>query len=156
MKKVISTENQQKGFSYVLIFTILLTIDQLTKYFALSSFYGYIKSYNLFIAPIFNSGIALGLLQDNYYRMMIMLTVFMFIVTLFYYTYEQYKENQNILPEVFILAGGVSNFLDRIYLEGVVDFLTIKILSIGNCPIGNLADIFIFIGLLWKLTRLIF
>ncbi len=42
-----------------------------------------------------------------------------------------------------ILIGGFSNFLDRLYFRGVIDFI-----SIGFWPVFNLADIYITTGII--------
>lgn len=48
------------------------------------------------------------------------------------------------IPIFLILAGGISNLIDRIIYGGVVDYFDIKII-----PIFNIADILISIGVIW-------
>ncbi|MFO7807571.1 MAG: signal peptidase II [Candidatus Moraniibacteriota bacterium] len=49
-----------------------------------------------------------------------------------------------------VLAGAVSNFIDRIFLGCVVDYL-----KVGAFPIFNLADVFIVGGVLFFVFKLI-
>ena len=46
-----------------------------------------------------------------------------------------------------VLAGAIGNFLERIFIGSVTDFLDFKIFNY-NYPIFNLADCFIFLGVL--------
>lgn len=58
------------------------------------------------------------------------------------------KNKMVITALVFILAGAVSNIIDRIFLGCVVDFIDWKI-----WPIFNLADCFVFFGAFMLLVK---
>lgn len=62
-----------------------------------------------------------------------------------FYTFFQWKQNQSILAEVFILAGGLSNIIDRFVYSGVVDFIVLGYKD-WFWPVFNVADAFIVLG----------
>jgi signal peptidase II len=47
-----------------------------------------------------------------------------------------------------VLAGGVSNIIDRLIYNGVVDFV-----SLWQFPVFNLADVFISLGAIWLVVN---
>jgi lipoprotein signal peptidase len=49
---------------------------------------------------------------------------------------------------VLVLAGGVSNIIDRLIYNGVVDFV-----SLWQFPVFNLADVFISLGAIWLVVN---
>lgn len=102
----------------VLLIIILILLDQITKYFLTSTI---------------NYGAAFGILQNQ--RLLLIIISIIVIITCIYY-YKKYK-----LPLSFILAGTISNLIDRIFLGYVRDFIDFKI-----WPVFNLADVFNCIG----------
>lgn len=50
-----------------------------------------------------------------------------------------------------ILIGGVSNFLDRFFYSGVLDYISIWIF-----PVFNISDIFIVIGIVVMISEVVF
>lgn len=75
------------------------------------------------------------------------------IILICVFCFSLRKDNKNIATSValvLILAGGISNFVDRIYFGCVIDFIDLKF-----WPIFNPADIFISIGgLIWIANKL--
>ena len=67
------------------------------------------------------------------------------IIGLAYYTYYCWKLKQPIIGQVLMLAGALSNYYDRMFHGGVIDFI---ILSWGNWswPAFNIADSAICLG----------
>lgn len=76
---------------------------------------------------------------NNHVFLIISLIVLM---CLFFFTYKGTKENKlkSIIWQ-FILAGGVSNIIDRLFRGYVVDFIQMKFFGIFN-----LADVCIVVG----------
>jgi signal peptidase II len=68
-------------------------------------------------------------------------------VTLFLgsYAYHRWHDNKIIIGEVIVLAGGISNLIDRALYQGVIDFIA---LSWGplSWPVFNVADVCIVFG----------
>ena len=56
------------------------------------------------------------------------------------------NKTSNVWGAYLIIAGGISNLLDRIFWKAVIDFI-----KLGPLPIFNLADVTISLGLLLTL-----
>ena len=58
------------------------------------------------------------------------------------------SENMNLLTKVslsMIIAGGISNLADRIFLGGIIDYIDFTMLN-SNLPILNLSDVYEILG----------
>lgn len=87
-----------------------------------------------------NEGVAFGINNQNISNIALILLVLAIIIR---FVITQ-RKNLTIKVTVFIsmiIAGGVSNLIDRIFRGAVFDFI-----EIGDFPIFNLADSFIVIG----------
>lgn len=116
---------------------VLILVDQLSKYTIRSSggFY------------ICNKNIAFGL---NIYP--ILFWIFWLLVTVML-LYQIHRYNYEMRPSicyVLILAGALSNVIDRFHFGCVIDFIDLRI-----WPVFNLADSFIVIGAVLVLFKLI-
>jgi len=79
---------------------------------------------------VFNQGIAFGFLPSDWW-----LAANLLIVLLVFFIWRE------VFPSSLIIAGGLSNILDRIFKGGVVDFIDLQF-----WPVFNLADLFICLG----------
>lgn len=65
------------------------------------------------------------------------------------YFYEKNKEGFNTFEKIFftmVIAGGISNLLDRLIRGYVIDFIDVN--ELLNFAIFNIADIFIVLGII--------
>ena len=67
------------------------------------------------------------------------------IVGLFVYVYRRAVQGYSISFEILVLAGAVSNLLDRLYYGAVLDFIQLYVGSY-YWPVFNIADVFICVG----------
>ena len=94
----------------------------------------------LHFAIVKNSGIAFGLLQGKVLFILSVNAVFILVLAYIIFLGD---EKALLLQSALslMLAGAVSNFIDRLLLGYVVDYI-----NTGWFPVFNLADIFISIG----------
>ncbi|RAR45520.1 signal peptidase II [Paenibacillus sp. MDMC362] len=134
---------------YYLIAFVLFLIDQGTKYLIATKLEMYeqipvIGNFFL-ITSSRNRGAAFGILQDQLW--------FFIIVTLIvvggivWYLRKVTKEGRKLLPTALalVLGGALGNFIDRLLMGEVVDFLQFNFGSY-TFPIFNIADSCIVIG----------
>jgi len=139
-------ENRIVHYLMALITVIVtLILDQWTKHVAVLN----LKDQEPFtiIEGVFklqyleNRGAAFGLLQDQrlyFYFSMLLITVF---VIWFYLKVPMTKKYLPLrICAVFILSGGLGNFIDRVRLNYVVDFFYFELIDF---PIFNVADIYV-------------
>ncbi|MBM3887394.1 signal peptidase II [Candidatus Dependentiae bacterium] len=79
---------------------------------------------------------------------MLTIAVFAIIVLFVFYAVGQYRLGYPLYGECCVLAGAVSNFIDRIQYGGVIDFIDFHIGS-WHFPTFNIADIYICTGITW-------
>lgn len=135
---------------FVAIFSIILIIiDQFTKYLVVTN----IANENpivliddfLRLYYIENRGAAFGILQGFRFLFAIITIVVLLVLIIFL------VKNYNKVPFIYLLSfslligGTIGNFIDRIRLHYVVDFISMKFFG-HDFAIFNFADMFIVIG----------
>ncbi|MBR1969839.1 MAG: signal peptidase II [Clostridia bacterium] len=89
-----------------------------------------------------NRGAAFGLLQGARVFFIVITVVILFLVILYFIK----KKPQSALEKTalaFIAGGAIGNFIDRVYLGYVRDFIETAFM---NFPVFNVADCFVCIG----------
>jgi len=114
-------------FKYIFLFSFLISIDQLSKYWANSL--GFVTE---------NGGVSFGLMNgfgsEIYVQLMILLLLF----------YIVHKSVMPVILKIFFLSGVISNTVDRFLLGGIVrDWLPLPLVGLKN----NFADLFIFLAI---------
>jgi signal peptidase II len=154
-----NTENKKNiPLKFLFLGIMIIIIDQVSKKIALLyNFFTPSSIYRIFhLPPIKNSRFTLDFISiENvsvYYFVNFITTLFViYLATLIFHGYK----NKNIYGEVCILAGGISNLIDRFCYGAVIDFIVFKIPLINYFAIGNIADIVITIGIIIFMTNLI-
>ncbi len=112
---------------FLILFVSFVAIDQAIKYL--------IRHYDGFY--ICNKNIALGLkIIDSIFWVFWLLIIIFLLLSLYKRCFVH-----NTLYIILILAGAISNIIDRIFFGCVIDFIDLKF-----WPVFNLADIYITIG----------
>ncbi len=138
---------KKNGMKYgigALVAALLIAIDQFTKYLA--------QKY-LMDGPIViwdgvfelhystNTGAAFGIFQDG--RIFFIVTTCIILAAVLYF-YVKIPSERKYFPLnavcVTVFAGAMGNFIDRIRLEYVIDFLYIRLI---NFPVFNIADCYV-------------
>lgn len=132
----------------IISFLVLVFIDQLTKYIIVHNMALYesipIVKDVFEIFYIRNPGTAWGLLANKQFLFAISTLIIFIFGTIVYgrcIRLSKYKDIRIML--IFILAGGMGNFIDRIRFKYVIDFLYFKLIDF---PVFNVADCYVTIG----------
>lgn len=129
----------------LIIFLLIILLDQIIKKIVLNNIaYGSSIGTIVKIANVSNTGIAYGYGKDN--QLFIIILNVVIIGVLISFLVKNYKQLTNMvkLSIVIILAGGISNLIDRIFRGYVVDYIDIN--TIIKYPVFNIADMAIVIG----------
>ena len=128
----------------VLLFAALLLLDQLTKVWAVSA----LAEHPIEIIPgvfelryLENHGAAFGILQNQRWFFLVLTAVFVLALLLAYW---KLPGGKRYLPLrilcAALMAGALGNFIDRLTLGYVRDFLYFRLIDF---PIFNVADIYV-------------
>ena len=147
----------------MLAFIIVIScifIDQITKLLVLSNLRGnspVILIDNLLsFVYVENRGAAFGILQNKQW-LFVLVTVLSVCILLYVLIFYYKNFSLWLLFSLSLILGGtIGNFLDRIRLGFVVDFISVKILNRYNFAVFNLADSFIVIGAIMLVFYIIF
>ena len=89
-----------------------------------------------------NTGAAFGILKNQRFFFIAITIVALFVIGYYFFASKQNQINKTAL--VFVFAGTLGNFLDRIFKGYVIDFIDIIPIDF---PIFNFADVFLVSGL---------
>ena len=138
---------------------ILIALDQISKLAVLKHLAG---GGEVTLIPGFfrllyveNRGAAFGILQEG--RPLFIIITIAVIGFLIYAIYRKREEVKGMLRMalVLILAGAVGNFIDRLRLHFVVDFLSFRFFG-RDFAVFNLADSFIVVGTILLMIHVLF
>lgn len=116
---------------FLLIVISIILLDQITKVAFRDINYGILNS-------VTNTGAAFGLFKGNVF---ILGLISLFVMGLLVYYFH--KSPSLYIPLGFLLGGATGNFIDRVFLGFVRDFIDLKF-----WPIFNIADSFNVIGVI--------
>ena len=146
--------NSNFYFNLIIIFVIFI-LDRLSKLYVIyldkiNSGSEIFSSKFLNIYLIWNEGIAFGLFsfqEKNLYNFFtIFILIIISIITFMLVKTKDFKK----YPLIFILAGALGNFFDRIFYNAVPDFIDFHVGEF-HWFIFNVADIFITFGVIFMI-----
>lgn len=129
---------------YFSLIILGIGIDQLSKFFAVKYL---VQTEYVIIPKIFsfslhyNPGIAFSIPIKSILFPVIVLSLLSFLIIKYKNHWFNLTDKITIYSLVLIYAGAISNIIDRLIIEKVIDFI-----SIYNFPVFNLADSFISLG----------
>ncbi len=136
-----------------MVIVLLIILDQAIKYFAYQS-----KPMEVLIPKwlevryMENTGTAFGFAEgQNTTLIVLSICILLLITIIFYLTTQRYDKIRFCWKAV--LAGGISNVLDRIFRGFVVDYLFIQ--PFGVCNLADLMVVFGAIGLIFQTLMVI-
>lgn len=128
----------------IAIISILLILDQLTKYWTTNISLSIIPNFLSFIS-VSNTGAAWNILNNNTWILIIITIICLVLLTINKDGIPNVKGKNWILGLVY--AGMMGNLLDRFVFHYVRDFISIQIFKY-QYPVFNLADMYIVIGMI--------
>lgn len=134
----------------IFFFVVLLVMmDQLSKFFVVS----FLKGQSPYILIdgflsfyyIENRGAAFGILQNS--QLLFSIITIVVLLGLMIYLIKNYKSLSlaTKISLTLIIAGAIGNFIDRLRLKYVIDFISFRMFG-HDFAVFNLADSFIVIG----------
>lgn len=145
---------------YILLFIVLLITDQWTKNWAIQMLKG---SAPKSVIPDFlsftyveNRGAAFGILQDQRWFFILVTLLVVSLVTGYFIL--NYNKLSFVTKTALILIniGAIGNFMDRLRLGFVVDFISVKLFGRWDFPVFNVADICVVVGAILLFIALLF
>ena len=132
----------------ILLSSIIFLLDRLAKYYVLRACpQRFVINQFISIQPLFNRGISWGIFNTttNWVFVIISCLIAVITVILAFYTYARWQQGFWIGGECLVLAGSLSNIVDRIIYHGVLDFILLSF-NTWSWPVFNIADMAIVIG----------
>jgi signal peptidase II len=140
---------QKKLYGYFFLAFFIFIIDRLSKYAALAWCINspYVVTSFLSCELYFNRGISWGLLHSDSDCMFMGVSVMIAIITvlLCWHAYYYYMRGYSIIGQMCIIVGSLSNLIDRVVYQGVIDFILFSYNG-WSWPVFNAADAAIVLG----------
>ena len=133
---------------HIVAFILILIIDQLTK-LAISSNMQLFDSIDIIsgffsITYVQNTGAAWSIMEGGSMAVFYVITFVALVIMISYYRSSE-CDALGKWGIVMMMGGTIGNFIDRLRLQYVVDFLSFDIFGY-DFPIFNVADIFLCLG----------
>ena len=169
-KQEITLELKKKDLIlYAIVITFVLFGDQLTKYMAdhmmiLQQSYEVIDGF-FYFTYVHNYGAAWSMFNNMGMWFFYLVTIVELVAVSYFFIHSKPHELLLRFGLILIIAGGLGNFIDRLFLGYVRDFIHFYILNY-DFPIFNIADIAVCLGMglviieillqefrIWKLSK---
>jgi signal peptidase II len=143
---------KKKTFLFLLLITISILLDQITK-LAVTNNFNYLHDYYIVtpflnIVYVINNGISFGILaKDGISHAFLGMLAVATVIFIIYWLVTTKELNVQIALS-FVIGGAIGNIIDRFRIKGVIDFIDLHINNY-HWPAFNVADSFIVIGLLY-------
>ncbi|NLW43493.1 MAG: signal peptidase II, partial [Tissierellia bacterium] len=140
--------------------SVCIVLDQLTKYLVVKFIKGskplVIAEDLLSFVYVENRGAAFGILQNKKW-LFIVVTIISVTALLYLFLFHYKKMSTWLIVSLsFVLGGTIGNFIDRMRLDYVVDFISVRIMNRYDFAVFNIADSFIVIGAIMLMIHIIF
>jgi len=151
-----------EGYMYIiygLIFIVFLAIDQITKYFAVAFLQGnssvHLIGNFLRFTYVENRGAAFGILQNQ--RLFFIISTVVLVAFLIYMIiFNKKVTTVTKLTLSLILSGAIGNFIDRLRLGYVIDFVDVRFGDFYDFPVFNVADSCLVVGVIILVILILF
>jgi signal peptidase II len=134
-------------FGGILVLSIIL--DQITKFWAFNTLKdgSEIKIIGDFfrLSYVENRGAAFGMLQNKIWFFVLVTIVMLAVMAYIFFTNKNLTYSSK-LSLTLIAGGAIGNFIDRVRLNYVIDFLDVRFGSFYDFPVFNIADSLVVCG----------
>lgn len=145
---------------FIVLSIVIVILDQITKSLAIKYLLGQAP---IVIIPghfefrfVKNYGAAFGILQEKRIFFIIITTLVILFIVGFLYKNFNSLSNFSIFSISILLGGAIGNYIDRIRLGYVVDFIRVNLIKSYDFPVFNIADIFIVVGTFFIVLLVLF
>lgn len=140
---------KNKKYFYILLAFAVIIADRITKYLALSWCQERLEINNYCAFDLaYNRGISWGFFHapdSNLQFVLISLVIAGITAFMITIARERLKQGHAIIGETLVIAGSISNLFDRLWYQGVIDFIELSC-SFFTWPLFNIADMCIVAG----------
>ncbi len=127
----------------ILMMILVIGLDHLTKYMAISLKEGDIIIFDKFLKLTYleNGGAAFGILENK--KIILMIITLLIIGFVIVYIFKNYKSLVSFEKVIYglLLGGALGNLIDRIFRGYVIDFISVRLPFNYDFPVFNVADI---------------
>ncbi len=151
------SNHKVKALVSAICLSILFIVDRVTKLYALEHFnFEHVINPFLSFELVFNRGVSWGLFHGSSTLGFMLLTAVILVGTLVFSreAYKKARQGENVIGELLIITGSVSNMLDRVLYNGVIDFIVVHY-GAWSWPVFNIADASIVLGVGSMIIQLI-
>ena len=138
-----------KVWLYWLIGIMVFCVDRATKCMALAWLSDTSYQLNCFVSfeLVINRGISWGMFHSLSSAAFVIVSCIIAAVTMMVCWHALYslRRGLSVFGHVCIIAGSLSNIIDRVYYHGVIDFIVLSYNSV-SWPVFNIADAAIVCG----------
>lgn len=144
---------------YGLIAIVSVIADQFTKFLAVVKLQGnasfHIIGDFLRFSYVENRGAAFGMLQNQ--RLFFLISTIILSLVLIYLIWISKRITKPAkLTLSLVFGGAIGNFIDRLRLGYVVDFVDVRFGSLYNFPVFNIADSCLVVGIIILIFLILF
>lgn len=139
-------KNKKNNF-LMIIAIILVLMDQIIKIVISTKLYNstiMLIPYVLNLTYVQNTGAAFGIGSNSTSMFIVVNIIVIGLITYFAFSKKEEISKSILIALYLIIAGGISNLIDRIVRGFVIDYIDIS--QVIKYPVFNLADIFIVMG----------
>lgn len=145
---------------YFFMVLVIVLLDQITKLAAVKYLKGnrpYIIIEDFFqLYYVENTGAAFGILKNGRIFFIIVSVLVIIFVIIFMFKYFSTLNKMMRIALAMFIGGSIGNFIDRVRLGYVVDFLSFKLPWGYDFPVFNIADSFIVVSTILIMAMIIF
>lgn len=127
----------------ILMMILVIGLDHLTKYMAISLKEGDVIIFDKFMKLTYleNRGAAFGIFENK--KIILMIITLLIIGFVIVYIFKNYKSLVSFEKVIYglLLGGALGNLIDRIFRGYVIDFISVRLPFNYDFPVFNVADI---------------